>query len=400
MSVPSFRPFCLFSCILTSRWTKSAKLAKIGVNSKMIEVIAELYKNMRIYFDGVSPTNLSRGVLQGDCLSPTLFNLFLSDLELSESQGLSLGCKQRYITHLMFADDLVVVANNLFYLQNNMNIMYKYLMINGLSLNLNKTKKSVFSNHPRRKRNKLYVNGDSIESVNKIKYLGIDFFADMNLTKMINNRVNAGILYFHLIWRPLRKMNYSNIPMAFKLFDAQIVPKVLYGAHMWSAGAGETIERIQTTFIKKLFSLPPQTAGYILRLELMRYQVKVKIFARILRFWNKIVKLPDDRLIKICLVEAMTQVDSPREVSWFKDLSLLFREVGLSVTLAYSLAQLNKLNLPHLIKLYGSILYNKDLYRLKNTHTYGGLNALYPPTHYSSFLLNQLNIIVTSKDWP
>src|SRR5258705_9903665 len=187
-------------------------------------------------------------------------------------------------------------------------------------------------------------------------------------------------------------MNYINIPLAFKLFDAQIVPKVLFGAHIWGVGAKDSIERIQTSFIKKMFWLPPHTAGYILRLEFKRYQIKVNIFKRVIRFWTKIVRLPEDRLIKLCLLDVMKQTDTPRVVTWIRDLTSMFKSIGMSLKLAFSLALQNKLKVAQLVKLYGSTLYNEDLCRLRDTHSYAGLSNLYPLAHYNSFLLQPINI--------
>ena len=43
---------------------------------------------------------------------------------------------------------------------------------------------------------------------------------------------------------PLVKMHFANIALAFKLFDLQLLPKVLYAAHIWGIGCLDTIERI------------------------------------------------------------------------------------------------------------------------------------------------------------
>ena len=98
------------------------KLAKIGINGKMYQAIYSLYSNPRSrvvlndhateYFD------CPIGVKQGDCLSPTLFAIFINDLasEIKESNiGIDLniegGPNIEYIFNiLLYADDIVCLA--------------------------------------------------------------------------------------------------------------------------------------------------------------------------------------------------------------------------------------------------------------------------------------------------
>ena len=75
------------------------KLAKIGINGKMYRAIAALYSNPRScvvlnshetdYFE------CPIGVKQGDCLSPTLFAIFINDLA-SEIKNLNIGIKLNF----------------------------------------------------------------------------------------------------------------------------------------------------------------------------------------------------------------------------------------------------------------------------------------------------------------
>src|SRR5258705_3044291 len=217
---------------------------------------------MWIYFDEIEPIKINKGVLQGDCLSPTLFNLFIADLSFSLENGIALNNHQSQINHLIFADDIVLMADNHLYLQQNLNILYLYLHKIGLEINVNKTKHLVFSNHSKRKQRKLFVANSPLEQVRSFNYLGVEFWANLNWNKTINDRINSTINTFHTIWAPLYKMKFSNLKLAFALFDRQILPKLLYGVHVWGIGNSDLLERIQTTFIKKMLSLPPNTGGY------------------------------------------------------------------------------------------------------------------------------------------
>ena len=81
---------------------------------------------------------LKRGVLQGDPLSPVLFNLVMDDVlaGLSPNIGGDLGSSK--INCLMFADDAVLLANTPIGLQHNIDIYVKRMAVFGLSVNASK----------------------------------------------------------------------------------------------------------------------------------------------------------------------------------------------------------------------------------------------------------------------
>ena len=94
------------------------KLSQIGVDGRFYSAIKSLYQNPKSrvilnefetdYFD------CPIGVKQGDCLSPTLFALFINDLaEEIKSSGVGLELdSDTFINILLYADDIVLLAKN------------------------------------------------------------------------------------------------------------------------------------------------------------------------------------------------------------------------------------------------------------------------------------------------
>ena len=70
----------------------------------------------------------SLGVRQGECLSPLLFSLYLNDIEEQFiNSGLDgIDTDMLKIFMLLYADDIVIFANNQEQLQNSLNLMHQY----------------------------------------------------------------------------------------------------------------------------------------------------------------------------------------------------------------------------------------------------------------------------------
>ena len=158
------------------------KLIKIGVRGNILNVLRSMYENVksRVKINNtLSDTFIcSLGVRQGDCLSPFLFSIYVNDLEetfIREGfKGISIGMFKLFL--LLYADDIVVMAESISDLQNAMNILKDYCDKWKLTVNVNKTKAMVFRKGGRLGRNtKLSFNGTEIEFVNKFTYLGIVF---------------------------------------------------------------------------------------------------------------------------------------------------------------------------------------------------------------------------------
>ena len=121
------------------------KLLHNNINGNIYNAIKLLYTNTlscmkinNLYTDWFQIFN---GVRQGDTLSPTLFSFFINDLasELKEL-GLGIDINGTKICILLYADDMVLIANSEAQLQSMLNVMYQWCKKWRLRVNNNKTK--------------------------------------------------------------------------------------------------------------------------------------------------------------------------------------------------------------------------------------------------------------------
>ena len=126
------------------------KLVKLGLRGRILNIVKSMYKNVK---SKVKMYNMlgneffcSLGVRQGECLSPLLFSLFLNDIEdkfiQSGFEGLDEDMFKLYM--LLYADDIVIFANNAEELQLGLNFLSAYCTRWKLKVNALKTKVLIF----------------------------------------------------------------------------------------------------------------------------------------------------------------------------------------------------------------------------------------------------------------
>ena len=154
------------------------KLSSIGVSTKLLKLLIDIYRNAKscIQLCGKYTNSFicNTGVRQGCPLSPILFTLFTSDLldEIKQCYGVMLG--SRKVAGLMFADDLVLLANNQQDLQSSLNLRYGYCSKWALTVKHSKTKVLVFGGASSLCPFIWSYNGDPLQ-VFFYRYLGVIF---------------------------------------------------------------------------------------------------------------------------------------------------------------------------------------------------------------------------------
>jgi hypothetical protein len=130
------------------------KVEAAGVGGTFLSLIKSLYDNssmtVRVGDDLSDPYTLGRGLRQGCPLSPMLFNVFINDiLDDCKLYGASIpGINEsRRLAGLLFADDLVLVANSVHFLREILKRVSRWADNWGMQLGHGKCKlMSVFAN--------------------------------------------------------------------------------------------------------------------------------------------------------------------------------------------------------------------------------------------------------------
>ena len=160
-----------------------------------------LYKSVRGCFRtarGLSEFNCSTiGVKQGCPLSPTLFGIYIDELEtfLHEHTQETDGCLLHHvlISILLFADDVVLLSSSPKGLQRQLDALALFCDLRKLTVNLSKTKVMIFNGVKKTSHFRFLFKGEEVEITSTYTYLGVRFSGPrFSLRPTLQPRINKG----------------------------------------------------------------------------------------------------------------------------------------------------------------------------------------------------------------
>ena len=225
-----------------------------GLKGKILRVLISLLEyNLIQVCDGISVSDdihQTRGVQQGDSLSPLLFMLFIADLP----EALKSGCE--ILSVLMFADDLVFYSTNKFEVQNALNNLAWYCQSNLIEVNLNKTKVVKFRRTGTKANENFVFNGNVVALSNSYEYLGMTLQCTWNFTKHLKLKRVKAFSRIHSI----KNLSKLSLQGAANYFRVMIEPILTYGIHViWQDLTSRQLEILDAAwcdFYKKVLGVP------------------------------------------------------------------------------------------------------------------------------------------------
>lgn len=212
-----------------------AALAKQGVESSYIQLLKALYLGQTGSVHGSRRFRITRGVKQGDVLSPLLFNAGLeAAIQSWKSRiadcGIHVGHIER-LTNIRFADDLMVYSKSSSELAYMLEVLSEELLKVGLQLNPQKTK--ILTTTELASPMYLDVHGDMISVLHgkdQHPYLGRLLCGHLRERAAVeySHRIRVAWHKFHLHRQSLLNKHVS-LKNRLKLFQAVVTPAVLYG---------------------------------------------------------------------------------------------------------------------------------------------------------------------------
>ena len=204
--------------------------------------------------DGVKTHGLiiqTTGLAQGDCLSPLLFLVLVSELPAAIQDG------HRFVEAVMYADDLALISHSEFHLQQSIATLVNHSRDRGLAINVSKTMSMKISRSGRQGRSsKFRISGDYIPTVRQFCYLGVIIPAN---GRSYGNHVRERVSQAFKALQDLRFPAKLSLSTALKLFQIKIHPIATYGLKLiWKflkLRDLECLERVKAGYLKRVLCL-------------------------------------------------------------------------------------------------------------------------------------------------
>ena len=326
------------------------KLAKIGVTGKFYSVLKTMYTNSYAYIKLSGHLskriNIQKGTEQGHPLSPDLFKIFISDLSPLLENACPPELSNTPISHLLWADDLIMLSLNPKSCQQHLNILGKYCNDWGIEVNELKTQIIIFGNRNSSPDNLQFtLLGKTIKIVDNYCYLGIILHSSGELrSAQLTLKTKAMRAFFGLKRTIIRsKLSFKALTT---LFDSLIKPIILYGAPIWTPSSAinksiikyckftpminvenfiskinrTTSEKVHLSFLKWALGVHRKASNVGVWGESGRHPLIYQSIRLTLNYYKRLLNMPDCTFVKAALREQKLL-----NLPWFKNIEPLLK---------------------------------------------------------------------------
>ena len=232
------------------------KLLCYGINGKMYKAILSLYNNtMSCVQINQMLTNwfqVTSGVKQGDTLSPTLFSIYINDLaKVLKESGIGIDVNGYKVCVLLYADDLVLLADNEKDLQTLLDLMHAWCIEWRPSINITKSNIVHFRGSRKKRSNFSFHYGDtSLEYKDEYKYLGIYLDEHLYFTSCINILADSGSRALSALISKLKTLKSTRYKTYTSLFNSQVATILDYCSSIWGFKKASQCDNVQNKAIR------------------------------------------------------------------------------------------------------------------------------------------------------
>lgn len=246
------------------------------------------------------------GIKQGCPLSPYLFDLIIEDalltaqLELGEVLVIDQQTSLKFPIILVYADDILIIAQNTEQLDQIVPILVKHLEAANLSLNKEKTKvlvRTPLGSPPKQ----IKIGNSTYDVAPELTYLGITITSTLCRPKTMRSRCKKAVKASKIAVE-FAKQNKPSLQVGKMLYESLIVPTMVYGSQvsMLTKKNRISMRKYERQIVEELATCCVDPDGKIsLNRLLEKKTVTKKIRALQMRYWSHVIRTEDSQLLKL-----------------------------------------------------------------------------------------------------
>ena len=277
-----------------------ATLMKYKCDPNIVESFSELYRNdkTQVYINNelISEVEITSGIRQGCTGSPLLFVVVLNHI-ISKLLNCGKGFRNDYISIpcLFFADDGLLLAENLIQARSIINLTMK--TASELGLKINKNKSYIMK-----------IGGSDelqpiceIKVVSEIRYLGIDLCNKKDMYKKYKERKLKEIKKMCNMTYSMIARSCNKVLVGKSYWKSVVLSSVLYGNAVvtWTKTDIQNMQRNENNVWRKILGGPGYTPVVALRGEIGASTMEVRDLKAKLKYAKHILKGENDLLLKV-----------------------------------------------------------------------------------------------------
>lgn len=296
----------------------------------MYFMIKSLYEHTtaKVRINNCSTTwfDTESGVRQGDCMSPTLFSIFVNDLA-TRVKALNLGVDSalQKTTILLYADDVAILADNENDMQIILNEINDWCSEWNMSVNISKTKVMDF-----RKKNvektdyEFKLCGNTVEYASYYKYLGVYLDEHLNFDKHAEMLSKSGSRALGAVIARYKNLDNMGHKTFTKCYEAYVCPVLDYSSEIWGYINASKMDSVQNKGMRVFLGVHRYAANQMIEGDMGWFPSKIRRKINMLRFWNHLSAMKSERLPKKLFIHEYDQ-----NGVWCQHVKKIFIEIGL-----------------------------------------------------------------------
>ena len=277
-------------------------LERYGVRGAVLQAVKSFYEGsracVRVRNEVSRWFEVKTGLRQGCVMSPWLFNIYMDEvvnevnaqvhgegIELLDENG-----REWFLNQLLFADDTALVAGSEENLRTLVGAFDRVCVRKKLKVNAGKSKVMRCSRYPQAGNLNITLNGERLEQMNLFKYLGSHVSYDGKVEQEVCQKVKEASKCLGGI-KSMMSNRYMGMNVKQRLYQAVIVPTVLYGAETWNVSEADK-KRLNVFEMRCLRNMVGVSRRDRMRNQTIRYRAGVmeKLSSRVEKKGVRVVR--------------------------------------------------------------------------------------------------------------